>query len=215
MSIQVSSNEVVPQKDSSSSQTSHELSDESSQMCNKRRYNQVDVDLRKELLHAIESQQLSIKSASEQLGINYSTAKNIVRIYRREKRMHKLPKRVNKALEEVLKAWKKPGKKLPRFVAKKCPLFEDKHTESGVNEKDPVGGKKKIVGGDNTGLTQHADPMMGAGSEHIESERKEIPEKPLFNFATYTQLIMESWRRKNVVQPVWVPQTVWYQPIYY
>ena len=187
-----------------SGHTEQGLSDESDHSFQKRKYNQVDVDLRKELLHAIETKQLSIKSASEQLGINYSTAKNIVRIYRKEKRMHKLPKRVNKALEEVLKAWKIPGKKLPRFVAKKCSLFEEKRTkpESDTGNADSTERKVKIV-----------EDCNAAGQvPEIEKLNKGLENKPFFDFFVYTPLILESWKRKKASQMVVTPQTVWTVP---
>jgi len=159
----------------------------------KRKYSQVDQEMRKELLRIIESEQLSIKLASEKLGINYSTAKNIVRIFRKEKRMNKLPKRVNKALEEVLKAWKEPPKKISRFVAKKCQLFDDKHTEIDQNEKNETFEKKKVC-------------EAGDGKTEVISVTNELyNDKPIIDFKVYTSSIMQNWKNRHVVYTAWVP----------
>lgn len=59
----------------------------------KRAYIQVDYEKRLELLEQIQKDHSTIKAASEKLKINYSTAKNIIKLYRKESRIHKLPKR--------------------------------------------------------------------------------------------------------------------------
>ncbi len=145
----------------------------------KRRYSQIDCRLRKELLQAIDTGRLSIKDAAEKLGINYSTAKNIVRIFRRESRMHKLPKRVSKALESVVGTWKKPGKKLQRFVAKKCVLFTKERLED-INRMPAVSDQKVVM--PVPLKTFHQEKMLWGISESC----------PRFDFAAYTPLILGS-----------------------
>ena len=63
----------------------------------RRKYKQIDFNKRQQLLLKIDEGRTSIKSASSMLGINYSTAKNIVKIYRREDRIEKLPKHPQKS----------------------------------------------------------------------------------------------------------------------
>ncbi len=59
----------------------------------KRRYIAVDEPTRAALLELIDSKQITIKAAAEELSIHYSTAKNIVKLYRRYGRIYRLPKR--------------------------------------------------------------------------------------------------------------------------
>lgn len=160
----------------------------------KRKYSQIDYDVRQQLLQIIDKGQLSIKTASEQLGINYSTAKNIVRIYRREKRVHKLPKRVSKALEIVLGSWKKPIRKLPRFVAKKCKLFAEQRL--GLANKELAGSELSRLSQN----TDHSKCSLSGFSETLE-------EKPRFNFLVYRHQILESMIHKRPECTVWSCKT--------
>eukprot|EP00826_Nyctotherus_ovalis_P047615 TRINITY_DN549_c0_g1_i17.p1 TRINITY_DN549_c0_g1~~TRINITY_DN549_c0_g1_i17.p1 ORF type:complete len:180 (-),score=16.76 TRINITY_DN549_c0_g1_i17:221-760(-) len=136
-------------------------------------YSQVDFTLRKELLHVIGKEQLSIKSAASKLGINYSTAKNIVRVYRKENRVNKLPKRVSRALANVLNKQKQPPKKVTRFSAKTFSLVEKEAIPSVENTKfeDAKSKEEKLV------------PM----------EDKEERKGPTFDFSVYRSLIAEHW----------------------
>jgi len=67
----------------------------------KRKYVQIDYEKRKELIQVINTEQLTIKSAAEKLHINYPTAKSIVKLYRRESRIEKLPKRPNLTIKKI------------------------------------------------------------------------------------------------------------------
>ena len=58
-----------------------------------REYVQVPTEKRYELLRTIHCEHITIKAASEQLKINYSTAKNIVKMFKTYGRINKLPKR--------------------------------------------------------------------------------------------------------------------------
>ena len=151
----------------------------------KRKYNQVDLNLRQELLTIIRERSLSIKSASEELGINYSTAKNIVRIYRRENRMNKLPKRVSKALEDVLKEIKIPDKKIDRFIARNCPL-------SKSSEGIPVY---------NNLNNDIEDNQKNFKAEKTSSRQIELyNSQPVFNSSCYKDRISQNWDKgKSVV----------------
>eukprot|EP00831_Metopus_contortus_P008472 TRINITY_DN1324_c0_g1_i1.p1 TRINITY_DN1324_c0_g1~~TRINITY_DN1324_c0_g1_i1.p1 ORF type:complete len:185 (+),score=0.05 TRINITY_DN1324_c0_g1_i1:104-658(+) len=66
----------------------------------KREYSIVSLDKRQELIDLIESQTLTLKDAAEKVGIKYSTAKNIVKIYVKEQRINPKPKRVSKILKQ-------------------------------------------------------------------------------------------------------------------
>ena len=50
----------------------------------KKTYEQVDVSKREELIQKVMSQAYSIKEAAIELGINYSTAKHIVRVFKEQ-----------------------------------------------------------------------------------------------------------------------------------
>ena len=54
-------------------------------------YDRVDTEKRKRLLHLVDVAGVSIKAAARQLGINYSTAKTILQLYRRSGRIERLP----------------------------------------------------------------------------------------------------------------------------
>lgn len=49
----------------------------------KRSYIPVEIDKREKLIRAVEDQGLTIKEAAQNLKINYSTAKHIVKVYKR------------------------------------------------------------------------------------------------------------------------------------
>jgi hypothetical protein len=59
----------------------------------KRRYVQIPDEKRKQLLEMLHHSNLTIKTIAEQLDINYSTAKHIVKLYKLENRAHALPRR--------------------------------------------------------------------------------------------------------------------------
>ena len=88
----ISSKGVLPQS------TDRRLSGGGSQ---KRAYVQVEYEKRKALLDLLNSEFSTIKSAAAKLNINYSTAKNIVKLYRKDKRIHKLPKKVPLTLKKI------------------------------------------------------------------------------------------------------------------
>eukprot|EP00826_Nyctotherus_ovalis_P060112 TRINITY_DN8409_c0_g7_i1.p1 TRINITY_DN8409_c0_g7~~TRINITY_DN8409_c0_g7_i1.p1 ORF type:complete len:180 (+),score=30.74 TRINITY_DN8409_c0_g7_i1:153-692(+) len=67
----------------------------------RRKYVPVNYDTRKELLKIISDENLTIKAAAARLGINYSNAKNIAKIYKKERRIEKLPKKPNLTLKEI------------------------------------------------------------------------------------------------------------------
>ena len=79
----------------------NELREESKQSSSKRKYMPVDYDKRKELLRIINEENLTIKTAAERLRINYSNAKSIVKLYKKESRIYKLPKKPKLTLNEI------------------------------------------------------------------------------------------------------------------
>jgi len=68
---------------------------------NKRNYIQVEVDKRKDLILLLQNTQLTIKEAAKELKVNYSTAKNIVKVFRDTGRIDKIPRRRNLGLFAV------------------------------------------------------------------------------------------------------------------
>lgn len=109
---------------------------------NKRGYMKIPEDKRLQLLRMIQEEQITIKTAAHRLGVNYSTAKNIVKIFRQEKRVGILPKKnwkPNNEENEDSDLNSQPTKNdnpqpLKRFVAKKTMLeIENTHLSSTNN----------------------------------------------------------------------------------
>lgn len=99
--------DLIPPPCTTQSQTITTDETKMSEHNNKRAYIQVDYQKRRELLEQIDKDHSTIKAASEKLNINYSTAKNIIKLFRKEKRIHKLPKRVGIGLRSVTDSSKK------------------------------------------------------------------------------------------------------------
>ena len=104
-------------------------SDHTMLSANKRGYMKIPEDQRVQLLRIIQEEQLTIKTAARRLGVNYSTAKNIVKIFRQEKRVTILPKKAWKQSENEApepegdnRSEREDGPALKRFVAKKTVL---------------------------------------------------------------------------------------------
>eukprot|EP00357_Protocruzia_adherens_P002163 CAMPEP_0114973070 /NCGR_PEP_ID=MMETSP0216-20121206/750_1 /TAXON_ID=223996 /ORGANISM="Protocruzia adherens, Strain Boccale" /LENGTH=558 /DNA_ID=CAMNT_0002333521 /DNA_START=480 /DNA_END=2156 /DNA_ORIENTATION=+ len=65
----------------------------------KEKYSVTDNDTRMELITLIERKNLTIKKAAEQLGLNYSTAKSVVQMYKKEGRILKKSIRKKRSLK--------------------------------------------------------------------------------------------------------------------
>eukprot|EP00826_Nyctotherus_ovalis_P037507 TRINITY_DN3422_c0_g1_i2.p1 TRINITY_DN3422_c0_g1~~TRINITY_DN3422_c0_g1_i2.p1 ORF type:complete len:184 (+),score=26.36 TRINITY_DN3422_c0_g1_i2:215-766(+) len=143
----------------------------------RRQYVQVGVELRRRLLDVIGTKRLSIKAAANEVGINYSTAKNIVKIYRRERRTHKLSKKSAKEVESEKGVRLERVKKVSRFMARKCSLFE---------ENEPLSSAEAI----NSAIESN-NAMVS-----LENKRDEKITGPVFNFLVYKHLIVENWMRR-------------------
>lgn len=85
----------------------------------KRGYTKIPREVRKRLLEDLALRQLTIKAAAKQLGINYSSAKNIVKIFRQQDRVDVIGRNV--ASPVVAEVVKREGK-LKRFTAKRTRL---------------------------------------------------------------------------------------------
>ena len=93
----------------------------------KRGYVKIPNDKREDLIKIIAEKQLTIKEAAQTLGINYSTAKNIVKIFRQEKRTSILLRNVKPSI--ISRSDPDPNSEettLKRFMAKKTYLEIDK-----------------------------------------------------------------------------------------
>ncbi len=153
-----------------------------------RQYTQIGSYQRQQLLLALEESRSSIKSVACRLGINYSTAKNIVKIYRKENRIDKLPKHPavsRRAFRFVQGNFKcvtcvderKNETSLPRFIARKCPLFVKETLGAEPRRKE---GSPESVGKDCA--TRHT----------LDASQDSIP-RPVFDFQAYTQIILEMY----------------------
>lgn len=93
----------------------------------KRGYTRIPKDKRRQLLETIEQSQTTIKDAAHQLGVNYSSAKNIVKLFRQYKRVDVMKhccggQMTGSAFDVLDQKDKKPGTKLKRFTAKRTRL---------------------------------------------------------------------------------------------
>lgn len=129
----------------------------------KRKYTRIPKEVRKKLLTSIEEGQLTIKAASQKLGINYSSAKNIVQIFREESRVDVIPRTsIRPVVSKIV------GKKarVKRFTAKRTHLELDNPLLSSPN-------CYKVV------LALKSSPEI----------IKEYKSEPHFDFAIYSSLI--------------------------
>jgi len=69
----------------------------------RRPYSQVDSDVRRKLLHLVDSKGYIIKDAAMTLNINYSTAKTILQLYKKTGRIDKIDQPNNSTIEIVHK----------------------------------------------------------------------------------------------------------------
>ncbi len=121
----------------------------------KRAYSTIPQETRLDLLRLIEHDQLTIKEAAKRLGINYSTAKHIVKLFRMERRIHTLPKigrRSRLALsEQHSDAKEDQPKAVRRFVARKTRLGIDapgcEHLSVAKHFSGSVADRGKAFGG--------------------------------------------------------------------
>lgn len=171
----------------------------------KRQYIQIDIEKRKELLEELEKNNTTIKNAAEKLNINYSTAKNIVNVYRREKRIHTLPKRNSCNFktnengghipqsgmmsfynaEEAEQMMSEYGKKKPRLEEKsEARQFDLPASQIGTLTKDP---ERQSNGGHMSGLNSQInkpDPNLWKRPNNDQGEVQ-----PQFHFDLYTSNI--------------------------
>lgn len=87
----------------------------------KREYTKIPKHLRRKLIEIIESRQSTIKEAAKELGINYSTAKNIVRVFRNERRINPIARNVKHPTTSRKSTEEEP--ELTRFTAKRTRLI--------------------------------------------------------------------------------------------
>lgn len=136
----------------------------------KREYNKIPKELRKQLLETIEQGQLTIKAAAQQLGINYSSAKNIVKIFRQQERIDVMIKSSSRrAVSKVLKR----NKGLKRFTAKR--------THLAVNNQSL-----------NSNTIPNINPQIENKTSMANYSLKTIEQgefEPYFDFAVYAPLI--------------------------
>lgn len=107
----------------------------------KRKYIPVGYDSRKELLTIISKENLTIKAAAKRLGINYSNAKSIFKVYKNERRIAKLPKKPNLSLKEVTLPYSSQNS--PLFKAALLPFYDAKKAQFFLNWTKDSAKKKK------------------------------------------------------------------------
>eukprot|EP00831_Metopus_contortus_P042687 TRINITY_DN33_c0_g1_i1.p2 TRINITY_DN33_c0_g1~~TRINITY_DN33_c0_g1_i1.p2 ORF type:complete len:226 (+),score=24.40 TRINITY_DN33_c0_g1_i1:273-950(+) len=190
--------------------------EEKEESLSKRRYVQVASDKRQELLNLLQNEQVTIKEAAERLNINYSTAKNIVKLYKKEKRITPHVKRTCSLLKETEEKKKEIGVPfsqifLPFFQkeeaevlllrASKKPLdkveFFKNFSESVKNyqiQKDQ---------GTNQIWSQQGPVQASNGSGNVTEESRHGPKCdcfPKFNFLVYSPLILAQYSSLSLIQ---------------
>eukprot|EP00826_Nyctotherus_ovalis_P046370 TRINITY_DN5234_c0_g3_i1.p1 TRINITY_DN5234_c0_g3~~TRINITY_DN5234_c0_g3_i1.p1 ORF type:complete len:170 (-),score=27.52 TRINITY_DN5234_c0_g3_i1:352-861(-) len=133
----------------------------------KRVYTRIPREIRRRLLEGLALGEMTIKAAAKELGINYSSAKNIVKIFRQQNRVDAIIGK-NTTRPVAAEVAKKEGK-LKRFTAKRTRLTIDalqlptSGTISNVNAKER---------------------LLAEGTENF---------KPCFNFSIYSSLIFSRY----------------------
>lgn len=166
-------------------QTNSQLDDHEDikQYPNKRKYIPVDYDSRKKLLKIIAEENLTIKAAAERVGINYSSAKNIFKVYKKEHRIEKLPKRPKLTLRQVTSPFYSRDS-IP-LKAALLPFYDYNEAQQFINwSKDRKG-------------REGAKEEPKIGSNLSSSSRTELPAKSIpketnintFNFESYLPII--------------------------
>eukprot|EP00826_Nyctotherus_ovalis_P044362 TRINITY_DN4786_c0_g4_i2.p1 TRINITY_DN4786_c0_g4~~TRINITY_DN4786_c0_g4_i2.p1 ORF type:complete len:169 (+),score=21.32 TRINITY_DN4786_c0_g4_i2:141-647(+) len=132
----------------------------------KREYMRIPKEKRRQLLETIEQEQITIKDAALQLGINYSSAKNIVKLFRLHKKIDVIKHSCGG--DATTNALKEQGTKLKRFTVKRTQL--------------PVESLCLIPLNPTISLLPHVD-------EVAKLEPKTIETRPNFDFSVYTSQI--------------------------
>ncbi len=168
-------------------QESEGLLEESKSSHGKRRYVQVGYSKRRELLEMVEEGNITIKSAAERLKINYSNAKNIVKLYKKEHRIEKLPKKPSLTLREITcPPFDHDG--LP-FKTALLPFYDPVEAERFTRRN--VGPQPAQTG--NAGPPVTSSPLTESCTRASTSlpERVPSPDGSLrFNFLMYTPMIL-------------------------
>jgi transposase len=63
------------------------------QRSKRNKYDKVESDIRRKLLYLVKDLKVSIKDAAQYLGINYSTSKTILQLFRRTGRIDRLERK--------------------------------------------------------------------------------------------------------------------------
>lgn len=132
----------------------------------RRDYIRIPKDMRRKLLEIIERGQLTIKAAAIRLGINYSSAKSIVKIFRQQKRIDVMEPNIYKH------AISKKKEKVNRFTAKRTHLAIDNPLLITSNQ------------------ISNSNPNMNDIQPEINSTIDLLECKPIFDFSVYTSLIL-------------------------
>ncbi len=158
-------------------------------LASKRGYTKIAEEKRLRLLRMIQDEQLTIKTAALRLGINYSTAKNIVKIFRCEKRTSVLPKKLGgkpSMGSNIGSVEDKTGEEMPilkRFVAKKTKLELDTPT--------------LITSSHSPALAPVPAAVSVVTSKDGTSEKKVVEENIWFDFTVYGPLIVGRYNARQ------------------
>lgn len=157
--------------------------EERKQSSSKRKYISVNYKTRKELLRIIGEENLTIKTAAERLQINYSNAKNIVKVYKKEHRIEKLPKKPNLTLKEITSPFYSRGA-IP-VKAALLPFYDAQEAQKFLSwTKD----KKKIQEMERKQQTS-SNQSTRAGVDQLAKLPTEERDGAAFSFETYRFLI--------------------------
>eukprot|EP00826_Nyctotherus_ovalis_P016124 TRINITY_DN14645_c0_g2_i10.p1 TRINITY_DN14645_c0_g2~~TRINITY_DN14645_c0_g2_i10.p1 ORF type:complete len:182 (-),score=37.00 TRINITY_DN14645_c0_g2_i10:260-805(-) len=157
--------------------------EERKQSSNRRKYISVNYKTRKELLRIISEENLTIKTAAERLQINYSNAKNIVKVYKKEHRIEKLLKKPNLTLKEITSPFYTRG-----AIPVKAALFPFYDVQEAQKFLSWTKDKKKMQEMERRQQTS-SNQSTRAGMDHLAKLPTGEKEGPTFSFEAYRFLI--------------------------
>lgn len=156
----------------------------------RRKYIPVNYNARKELLKIITDENLTIKAAAARLGINYSNAKTIAKIYRKEKRIAKLPKRPKLTLKEITSPFYSKDSIPLRAIL--LPFYDAKEAQQFLNRSKDKKKKKDMEQWQQANSNQSTRLGLDVGAKVLAEEK----DNGAFNFEVYRTAITDRFSLK-------------------
>ena len=179
--------DAPPEKNSNAPSGLQEADEELKEPAAKRKYIQVDYDKRKQLLQIIDEENMTIKSAAEKLSINYSNAKNIVKLFKKEHRIEKLPKKPSLTLKEITTPSMNNGA-IP-FQAALLPFYDPAEAEQFMNRHKQK--HEESARNSSPGISRVPTYGQFSKNSRVDSESNTMVGFEVdFNFEVYSPMIL-------------------------